>query len=81
MELCDGNRWTGFKLVFLALASLLCSGEMRAAVSPIAAFSQGDITNSDFKLTVPGIVCCGVLASSKAVSLDLLVHINPSQTF
>lgn len=75
MELCDGIMWTRFKLLFLALASpLLCSGEIMAAVSPIAAFNQGDITNSVFKMTGPGIVYCGVLASSKAVSLDLLVH-------
>lgn len=66
MELCDGNTWTGFKLLFLALASSpLWPGERMAAVSPIAAFSQGDISNSVFKMAVPGIVsvCCGVLAS------------------
>lgn len=75
MELCDGNMWTGFKLLFSALASPLpCSREIMAAVPPIAAFSQGDITNPVFKMTVPGMVCCGVLASSKAVSLDLLGH-------
>lgn len=75
MELCDGNMWTGFKLLFLALASPPpCSGEIMAAVSPIAAFSQGGIANPVFKMTVPGMVYCGVLASSKAVSLDLLVH-------
>lgn len=71
MELCDGNMWTRFKLLFSALASPPpCSGE----ASSIAAFSQVDVTNSVFKMTVPGIVCCGVLASSKAVSLDPLVH-------
>lgn len=58
--------WTRFKLLFLALASPPpWPGEIMAAVSPMAAFSQGDITNSAFKMTVPGIVsvCCGVLAS------------------
>jgi len=34
------------------------------AVSLLATFSQVDITNSVFKVAVPGIVslCCGVLA-------------------
>lgn len=59
MELCDGNMWARFKLLFLALASpTLCSGEIRAAVSVIAAFSQGDVTKSIFRMTVPGIVSC-----------------------
>lgn len=63
LELCDGNTW--IKLLFLSLASHLhWSEQIIPAVSPLA-FSQVDVTNSLFKMTVPGFlsICCGALAS------------------